>query len=582
MKFEVWGPTPDRVELLFRGERLEMRRDDRGWWRRDVSDAEPAERYAFSLDGGPPRPDPRSNDQPDGVHESSRIVDHDAFAWKHPTFRAPSLASGAVYELHIGTFTPEGTFDAAIDKLDHLVDLGVTHVEIMPINAFEGERGWGYDGVCWYAPHRAYTGADGPDAVKRFVDACHARDLAVILDVVYNHLGPSGNYLREWGPYFSDAYATPWGDAMNLDGPGSDETRSYMIDNALMWLRDYRFDGLRLDAVHAFHDRSSVHILESLNAAVRELERSQGRPLTLIAESDLNDPRLVRSIEAAGYGLDAQWSDDFHHALHALLTGERSGYYVDDGSVERLGDAWRHGFTFRGGYSAFRGRSHGRSADGIPPTRLLGYAQDHDQIGNRATGDRLTHLVESRQLEVAAALVLLAPFVPMLFQGEEWGSNGVFQYFTDHQDPALAEAVRQGRRREFADAVGSADEVPDPQDRATFERSKLDWSERDASVHAALLEWHKKLIGFRRRHLAHLSDPLGAIDVAWSESPAWIRSRRGDVVLAFSLGAQPTTIPLRGDGDAAYDIILSNDREAKVPDESLRLRGWSVAALVTS
>jgi len=586
MIFSVWAPRAEGVELDFRGERRAMTPGDRGWWRLDVPEARPGEEYAYRLDGGPARPDPRSMDQPHGVHGASRIVDHGAYQWRHPDFRAPAIASGVVYELHIGTFTPEGTLDGAIERLDHLASLGITHVELMPINAFDGERGWGYDGVAWFAPHRAYTGPDGPDAVKRFVDACHGRGLGVILDVVYNHLGPSGNYLAEFGDYFTSEYATPWGDAVNLDGAGSDETRRLICDNALMWLEDYRFDGLRLDAVHAFFDRSAVHLLEQMSREVRRFEAHTGRSVDLIAESDLNDPRVVRSVEAGGLGIDAQWSDDFHHALHAVLTGESQGYYQDFGSIAQLAKAWRRAFVHDGAWSAFRRRSHGRPPTGLESGRFLAYIQNHDQVGNRAIGDRLASSVEGRALELSAAMVILSPFVPMLFMGEEWGTRRPFQYFTDHQDPALARAVRDGRRREFAPFGWDPDRVPDPQDPKTLERSALAWDELDEPESRAMLDWHARLIELRRSHPDLAPGALDEARVAFSEAQRWLVAQRGGLRLAFNLDALPRSVPLSvqeeslGQHDAGSDeILLTNDPEALIEDKAVRLDGFGVAVV---
>lgn len=546
--FRVWAPAAERVELVLPHRRAAMLSRPRGHWELDIPEAGPGTRYAFSLNGGPPRPDPCSHDQPNGVHEFSSVVDHAAYQWRVPRFCAPPLSAAIVYELHVGTFTPEGALDAATTHLDHLVDLGVTHVELMPINAFDGARGWGYDGVCWYAPHRAYTGADGPRAVKRFVDACHQRGLAVLLDVVYNHLGPSGNYLAEFGPYFSDSYTTPWGPAINLDGPGSDEVRQFICDNALMWLRDYRFDGLRLDAVHAFHDRSAVHLLEQLTAQVRRLEAAEGRPLAIIAESDLNDPRVIRSPESGGYGCDAQWSDDFHHALHALLTGERTGYYADFGSVAQLGKALTNAYVYDGCWSGFRQRQHGRpartAAATLPGWRFLGYLQNHDQVGNRAAGDRIDAIVDQGRAMTGAAIVLLSPFVPMLFQGQEWGTRRPFQYFTDHTDAALAQAVRRGRREEFASAGWSPEQVPDPQDPETFHRSKLDWREPADGRCEAMLKWHRDLIALRRSYPELTDGRLDAVQVKLDESERWLAFRRGRIAAACNFGETPRRVPL--------------------------------------
>ncbi len=521
-----------------------MSRGHRGWWSVERDETAGTD-YLYSVDGGPPRPDPRSPWQPDGPDGPSRTVDHAAFDWTDTSWVGADLADAVLYELHIGTFTPGGTFDSAIERLDHLVDLGVTAVELMPVAEFSGGRGWGYDGVDLYAPHHSYG---GPVGLKRFIDACHARSLAVVMDVVYNHLGPSGNYLREFGPYFTDRYATPWGDAINLDGPGSDGARRFFIDNALMWLRDYHCDGLRLDAVHAILDSSALHILEEITAEVRTLENEIGRAMWVIAESDLNDPRVIAPVDRGGYGLDAQWSDDFHHALHALLTGERAGYYSDFGSVEHLAKALRNAFVYDGTYSAYRDRRHGRKPVGLGARRFLGYLQNHDQIGNRAAGERSSALMNSDLLKVGAALVMTAPFVPMLFQGEEWAASTPFLYFTDHGDPELGRAVSAGRKREFAAFGWDPADVPDPQDPETFERSKLAWDEVDRGPHADMLEWMKAMIEHRRAHpprhdladasIAHgdtwlVIDRAGeAIACNFSRDEVEVAAPRGTVTLA--------------------------------------------------
>ncbi|MBV8979911.1 MAG: malto-oligosyltrehalose trehalohydrolase [Acidimicrobiia bacterium] len=539
-RLDVWAPNAARVEVVVgEGERVAMELAGDGWWWSEVASLAPGQDYRFSLDGGDPMPDPRSPWQPAGVHGPSRVVDHAAFGWTDSSWSTFDLADAVVYELHIGTFSPEGTFDGAVPYLDHLVDLGVNTVEVMPVNQFPGARGWGYDGVDLYAPQHEYG---GPDGFKRLVDACHARGLAVILDVVYNHLGPDGNYLGAFGPYFTDRYSTPWGMAPNLDGAESDNVRSFIVDNAVMWMRDYHVDGLRLDATHAIVDMSALHILEQLVDAVWALDPTRW----VIAESDRNDPRLVWARGGGGYGLDAQWSDDFHHALHAALTGERQGYYADFGPLADIATAWRNAYVYDGRYSVFRRRHHGRSPGaGISGARFFGYLQDHDQVGNRARGDRSSHLLTQPHLEAAAALVLLSPFVPMLFQGEEWGASTPFQYFTDHQDPELAKAVSEGRAREHA---GFGGEVPDPQDPATFERSRLDWRERESSPHRELLEWHRLLLALRRSDAvaALRGAKLGDDHVAWDEGGRWLVIDRGPVAIVANVGEHAVRVPLPG------------------------------------
>jgi maltooligosyltrehalose trehalohydrolase len=537
----VWAPHAARVDVLVDGARHPMLGEALGWWSAEVAAPHGAD-YGFSLDGADLRPDPRSAWQPHGVRGLSRVVDHALFDWQATTWRGRPLLGHVVYELHVGTFTEAGTFEVAIERLDHLVDLGVDFVELLPVAAFPGRHGWGYDGVFVYAVHEPYG---GPTGLKRFVDACHARGLGVVLDVVYNHLGPDGNVLPAYGPYFTDSYATPWGEAVNYSGAGSDEVRRFTIDNAIMWLRDYRIDALRLDAVHAIIDTSAVHLLEELSAEVRELSAQVDRPLSLVAESDRNDPRLLTSRDAGGYELDAQWNDDFHHALHTVVTGESFGYYEDFGSFDQLATALTHGYVYAGAYSVHRRRRHGRP---LPPSitghRLLGYAQDHDQIGNRAAGERLCSLVSPGLVKVAAALVLTGPFTPMLFMGEEWAASTPWLYFTDHEDPELAETVRTGRRSEFKAFGWKHDEIPDPQHPTTMERSVLRWGERDAQPHADVLAWHRDLIALRRATPELRDGRFDQLTVDADEATRLIVLRRPSTVVAANLSGKPQTIEL--------------------------------------
>jgi maltooligosyltrehalose trehalohydrolase len=470
-----------------------------------------------------------------------------------------------LYELHVGTFSPEGTFDGAILKLDHVVDLGVTAVEVMPVATFSGTHGWGYDGVDLWAVHAAYG---GPDGFKRFVDACHARGLGVILDVVYNHFGPEGNHLPEFGPYLTNFYATPWGPAVNYDQAGSDEVRRFAVDNALMWLRDYHLDGLRLDAVHAIVDSSAVHLLEQIATEVDELAAVVGRPLCLIAESDLNDPRLVTPREGGGYGLHAQWCDDIHHSLHTVLTGESQGYYADfaDAGITGLAHVFTRAFFHEGTWSSFRQRGHGAPVDTrrIPGHRFLAYLQNHDQIGNRATGDRLSQTLSPGLLACGAALVFCSPFTPMLFMGEEWGARTPWQFFSHFPDESLRDAVREGRRREFAEHGWGDTEVPDPNADATFLDSKLDWDEPAQEPHATLLRLHRELIALRKAW-PELSDPwLDDVGVGGDDTARTVVLHRGALRVACNLAAEAVTLdmqapierillasePVKGDGTA--------------------------------
>jgi maltooligosyltrehalose trehalohydrolase len=479
-------------------------------------------------------------------------VDHSEFEWSDAAWHGRPLAGSVVYELHVGTFTADGTFDAAIERLDHLAKLGITTIELMPVAEFSGRHGWGYDGVDLYAPHHAYG---GPDGLKRLVDACHSRGLAIMLDVVYNHLGPAGNYLREFGPYFTGKYSTPWGDAVNFDDRHSDEVRAFFVNNALMWLRDYHFDGLRIDAVHAIYDSSATHILEEMAQRVEELEGEVGRELLLVAESDLNDPRIVTTRDAGGYGIDGQWSDDFHHALHALLTGERAGYYVAFGRIEHVATALENAYVYAGDYSEFRKRRHGRPAIALSGHRFLGYLQNHDQVGNRAAGERSSALMSHDLLKVGAALVLTSPFTSMLFMGEEWGASSPFLYFTAHADPGLGRAVSEGRRREFAAFGWKPEDVPDPQAEESFERSKLRWDELDDQPHADLLEWHRQLLRLRASTPELTDGRMDRVQTRYDENDRWLVVERGSITVAANFSDAPVRIPIT-DGPSP-ELLLS-------------------------
>ncbi|MEV7844689.1 malto-oligosyltrehalose trehalohydrolase [Streptomyces cyaneofuscatus] len=545
MRFEVWAPEADTVVLEAAEVRYPMERDPEreGWWSAEAEAAD-GERYGFRVDDGPLLPDPRSRRQPDGPDGPSAVVDQGAYAWRNG-WAGRRLNRAVLYELHVGTYTPEGTFDAAAARLGHLAELGITHVSLMPVCPFPGTNGWGYEGVSLWAVHEPYG---GPEGLKRFVDTAHGLGLGVVLDVVHNHLGPSGNYLPAFGPYFTDTHHTPWGAAVNLDAPGSDEVRAFLLGSALAWLRDYRLDGLRLDAVHALADTRALTFLEELSTAVDALAVELGRPLGLIAESDLCDPRTTTPRPAGGLGLHAQWNDDFHHALHTALTGESQGYYADfaRAPLAALAKTVTSAFFHNGTWSSFRGRTHGRPVDvsRTPAHRFVGYAQTHDQIGNRALGDRLATSLSPGLQACAAALVLTGPFTPMLFMGEEWGARTPWQFFTDHTDPELAEAVRNGRRREFGAHGWAEEEIPDPQDPATRDRSCLDWSEPEREPHARLLAWYRQLIALRRT-LPDLHDPdLAAVKTAFDEDARWIAYRRGDLRIAVNLADKPAAIPL--------------------------------------
>jgi maltooligosyltrehalose trehalohydrolase len=572
--YNVWAPEAGAVEVLVGGKQYTLTTAEGGWWETTVPEAEADDDYAFSVDGSEPLPDPRSPWQPHGVDGPSRGVDHGAFAWSDQLWHGRPLGGAVIYELHVGTFTVDGTFDGVVERLDHLVELGVDFVELMPVNAFSGAHGWGYDGVGLYAVHDNYG---GPEALKRFVDACHARGLGVILDVVYNHLGAAGNYLPRFGPYFTDDHQTPWGAAVNLDDAHAEHVRRFFIDNAVQWLRDYHCDGLRLDAVHAMADASAIHFLADLRTEVDELSANLGRTLVLIAESDSNDPRMVTSRDVGGYGMDAQWSDDFHHALHAALTGERDGYYVDFGPLADVATALQQGFVLSGQASRYRGRPHGAP---LPHTvnghRLIGYLQTHDQVGNRAQGERMSALVSRGLLQVGAALVLTSPFTPMLFMGEEWGAGTPWQYFTAHEHPELAKAVREGRRGEFAAFGWEPEQVPDPQDPATYDASLLDWAELDKEPHTTILNWHVALIGLRRSWPDLTDGRLPRVGVAYDEDARWLVVHRGRIAVACNLAPETQTLPLPG---AAAGVLLASEPGFVFAGETVTIAGESVAIL---
>jgi maltooligosyltrehalose trehalohydrolase len=569
-EFAVWAPKPETVRLDVDGAVYPMTRGRDGWWRATV-DASPDARYGYLLDDDPTvLPDPRSSRQPDGVHERSQLWKPGEQVWTDDGWSGRSVQGAVIYELHIGTFTPAGTFDSAIEKLDQLVDLGVDFVEVMPVNAFSGRYGWGYDGVLWYAVHEPYG---GPDGLIRLVDACHRRGLGLLIDAVFNHLGPSGNYLPRFGPYLSSA-SNPWGEGINIADAESDEVRRYIIDCALRWMREFHADGLRLDAVHALVDTTAIPILEELSAETEALAEQLGRPLSLVAESDLNDPRMITPRRDGGYGMTAQWDDDVHHAIHTAVSGERQGYYADFGSLAILAKTLSNGFFHAATYSSFRQRRHGRPLDtaAVPATRLVAYTCTHDQVGNRALGDRPSQNLTYGQLAVKAALVLGSPYTAMLFMGEEWGASTPFQFFSSHPEPELARATAEGRKKEFADHGWDADDIPDPQDPQTFQRSKLDWSELDTGDHARLLRVYHDLIALRRSEI-DLADPwLEHLIIDYDEDARWIVMRRGRLAVACNLGAEPVAVPFTG------ELVLSSDSPS-VSDDSTELAAYSFAIL---
>jgi maltooligosyltrehalose trehalohydrolase len=572
-EFAIWAPAAKAMSVKVRDSLLPMQGpDEQGWWRLPVNEAAAGTDYGFKVnEEDAVNPDPRSLWQPNGVHGLSRVYDQGAFAWSDDAFQPPPLSSAVIYELHAGTFTPEGTLDAAIGKLDYLKSLGVTHVELMPVAAFAGNHGWGYDGVALFAVHEPYG---GPDALKRFVDAAHGKDLAVLLDVVYNHFGPSGNYTGKYGPYLIDAHHTPWGGAVNLEGAWSHQVRRFFCDNALMWMRDFHIDGLRLDAVHAYVDRSAIHFLEQLAGETKMLEAALGRSKVLIAESDSNDPRIVTAREASGFGVDAQWSDDFHHALFAFLyKGRREGYYADFGTLGQLAKAVQHTFVYDGIYSHYRKRVHGKAPRGLSQHRFLGYIQNHDQVGNRAVGERLHESVGFERAMVAAAIVLISPFVPMIFQGEEWAASSPFQYFADHEDPQLARAVSEGRKKEFQAFGWAPDSIPDPEKRETFLRSKLNWVEINEDRHARMQAWYRDLIRLRRSTPSLNDGEPGNARVTFDEANGWLTLERGQIQVHCNLGQLDREVP----AEEGCRIVLASRAGTEIRNSAIILPPDSVA-----
>ena len=495
-RFVVWAPAAKNlfVHRVGSAEPVPMRKLDGGYFHAETNKLSAGDKYFFGFEDGRERPDPASRFQPGGVHGPSQAIDLDDFKWTDASWQGLPLQETVFYEVHVGTYTPEGTFEALIPHLGRLRELGITTIELMPVAQFPGERNWGYDGVQPFAPQNSYG---GPRGLQKFVDSAHGQGLAVALDVVYNHVGPEGNYLSEYGPYFTDKYRTPWGSAINFDGPSSEPVRRFFIENALHWLEKYHLDVLRLDAVHGIFDFSASHFLAELQIAVDALEARLHRRFHLVAESDLNDSRILRSAERGGYGLHAQWSDDFHHSLHSLLTGERAGYYSDFGEVHHLATTMRKGWFYAGQHSSFRRRRHGNDPSGLARSGFVVGIQNHDQIGNRARGERLSELVDFEALKLAAGVTTLAPFVPLLFMGEEYGETAPFQYFVSHGDAGLIEAVRNGRQQEFA-AFAWKGEIPDPQAEKTFCGSKLHHELKDQEPHRTLQALYRELLSIRR------------------------------------------------------------------------------------
>ena len=560
----MWAPLAARLSVHVTSPReavLPMDRDADGVFTAFADHLAPGAEYYYEFAPGRRRPDPVSRFQPHGVHDASQIVDPNAFVWTDRDWRGRPLGDFMLYELHTGTFTPERTFDGAIGRLPYLRELGVTAIELMPVAAFPGARNWGYDGAYLYAPHAAYG---GPLGLKRLVDACHREGLAVVLDVVYNHLGPEGNYLGEYGPYFTDRYRTPWGAAINFDGPQSDDVRRLFIDNALYWLTEYHVDALRLDAIHQICDFGAVHVLREMAEAFHQQARLLGREAWLIAESDLNDPRVINSPRIGGHGIDAQWNDDFHHSLHALLTGSRNGYFADFGRIGDLSKALTDGFVYDGRRSIYRQRRHGASSKSNPGQQFVVFNQNHDQIANADAGKRLSALLTPEQQRLAAVILMCAPNLPMLFMGEEFGASAPFNYFTSFDDPALAKAVSEGRRREYESFFRDRP-FPDPQAPETFAGSQIDWAETARSPHREFLALNRALILLRKQNRCLSNCRKDLTEVDFNEDERWMLIRRGDssggnALLFCNLSPETRTVPMPRDA-SGFELVLFTGEE---------------------
>lgn len=606
VEFRVWAPGHEAVDVVVYGPAAEavhpLAAEDDGWFRGVVADGGAGTRYKYRLDGGDVFPDPASRSQPDGVHGASEVVDPRAFPWTDVGWAGRPLEEMVIYELHVGTFTPQGTFDAAISRLDALVELGVTAIEPLPVASFPGDRNWGYDGVSLYAPDASYG---GPEGLRRLVDAAHARGLAVVLDAVYNHLGPEGNYLHAFtgGQYFTSRHQTPWGDAVNFDGPGSAAVREFVIRNALHWACEHHVDGLRLDATHAIVDDSPEHVLAELRRRVRAA-LPPGRHFVFMAEDERNERRLVAPEDEDGLGLDAVWADDFHHQLRSLVAGDNESYYADyTGSIADLAETLRAGWYYQGQPSPNRGEPRGTVPRGVPPTAFVHCIQNHDQVGNRALGDRLTRDVDLPRYRTASALLLLSPYTPLLWMGQEWAATTPFLYFTDHPEE-LGRAVTEGRRKEFGKFSAFRDpalqaSIPDPQAEETFRCSKLDWSERERMPHAGVVALYRELLALRRTHAALLPRGRDTFDVVelGDTALAILRTDGAEAVLlvcAFG-GAGVTADLSRADlrpPEGRHWRLLLHTEEARFggdavgelavlqPDGTLELRSAGAVVLV--
>jgi maltooligosyltrehalose trehalohydrolase len=563
-EFVLWAPHAQdvQVKITSQGNRLiSLQEEERGYWKTKDAEIKAGDQYLFQLDNEQEWPDPASQFQPLNVHGPSAVVDHNAFQWEDASWKGMALQDMIIYEVHVGTFSPEGTFEGIISKLDYLQYLGITMLELMPLGQFPGSRNWGYDGVFPFAVQESYG---GPEGLKKLVNACHLRGIGVTVDAIYNHLGPEGNYLEKYGPYFTPKYAIPWGNAINFDDAHSDEVRNYFIQNALMWFRDYHVDSLRLDAVDVYRDLGSVHFIQELHAEVKNLEKETERLHQLVGESDLNDPRFITPVDKGGYGLDAQWADEFHHALHTLLTGESEGYYADYGTIEHLKKVFETSYVHTGQYSAFRKRTHGSVPISNPYSQFIVFGQNHDQIGNRLLGDRISKSISFEALKLMAGTYLLSPSIPLIFMGEEFGEENPFQFFISHSDEKLIMATREGRKKDF-EHFHLGREAPDPQAEETFLRCKLNWDLLQDGNKEALWQFYKELIQFRKKHPAFKFHERSTVQTQVEENKEIVKIERkiphnasASLYIILHFGKEDTTFFLEGEGDWSLHLDSSD------------------------
>ena len=565
----LWAPKVDYAEIYYvdKNKSEQLIGGELGLWTLTTDSLKPGDLYFFKLDGKVQFPDPASLSQPDGVHGASQAINNREFNWTDEKWKNFALKDYIFYELHVGTFTSEGTFAAIEEKLDYLIDLGITAIEIMPVSQFSGERNWGYDGVFPFSVQNSYGGAKG---LQQLVNTCHNKGLAVVLDVVFNHIGPEGNHLENFGHYFTDKYHTPWGNAINFDDAWCDHVRNFFIENTLMWFRDFHIDGLRMDAVHAIKDFSPLHILQEIKLYVDELIHETGRNHYLIAELDLNDTRYINAISKGGFGLDAQWIDEFHHALRVSSGQPKTGYYSDFDSIVSLAKSYEDAYVYDGAYSDHRKKKFGVKAAENPGQQFVVFSQNHDHVGNRMLGERTSELVSFEMQKLLAGAVLVSPYLPMLFMGEEYGETNPFQYFVSHTDPELADAVRKGRKKEF-EAFHMEGEAPDPMSEGTFEKSKLQWQLTEQEPHKTMLSFYKKLITIRKEQAAlHVLNRKDVSVESLADQEVIILQRQHKIqhtICLMNFSKQPQQVKVPVYAPVWHKLMASSDLKWKGPGD---------------